>query len=153
MGRRVIKKTYKDTYAAGQRDRIEEDRYLLRIDLVSIKAIEESDLIGRDSEFYFEIGPRLYRQRTPTRGTIHLQLNEVFKPNPSLTLYTQAIESKDPKTIEIPFVMRERDPAKKDDTIIKTKVSVPLGSNREYLVFKEKGAKVKIAISAPRTRY
>jgi len=153
MGRRVVKKVYKDTSAPGERDKIEGNRYFLRIDLVSVKSEEEADTIGRDSEYYFEVGSLTHRQRTPVKGTIHVQRNEVFKPNPYLTLYSEFVESDEPKTLSIPFKIKERDPLKKDDIIVNTKLSIQLGQQKEFQVFKEKGAKVKIAISALKTRF
>ena len=153
MGRRVVKKVYKDTSAPGERDKIEGNRFFVRIDLVSIKAAEKADMVGREYEYYFEVGPRLHRQRTPTKGTIHVERNEVFKANPYMTLYSEFIEDDSMKTLEIPFKVRERDPLKRDDFIVDTKLSVQLGASKDFMVFKEGGAKIKIAVSAIRTRF
>ena len=47
MGRRVVKKVYRDTYARGQRDTKEfKDRFFARIELISIKVLEDRDLLG-----------------------------------------------------------------------------------------------------------
>ena len=52
----------------------------------------------------------------------------------------------------VPFHLRERDPLKVDDHIIRTKLSIPLGSS-DYIVLVEKSVKIKLKISALETRY
>ncbi|MHA1686571.1 MAG: hypothetical protein ACTSYD_09230 [Candidatus Heimdallarchaeaceae archaeon] len=154
MGRRVIKKTYKSTYARGQRDTSEfGDRYFVKIELVSIKVLEDKDLVGNESEFYFRVGkyPN-YRHRVPQRGTINIEKNETFQITEPLTLYSEFSAHDSGGVIEIPFDMYERDPLKKDDHIINTRITIPLGSSN-YQVITEKNVKIKIKISALKTRY
>lgn len=155
MGRKRVVKTYKDTSASGDRTPIEGNRYFVLVELVSIKAEEEADSMGRTSEFYIKCGGRgalNIANRTPNEGTINLDLNEVFIPNERLTLYSQFIDKKGGGVVEIPFSVHDQDVGK-DDTLIDTRLSVTLGQNRDYLSFLEKGAKVKIAVSANQTRY
>ncbi|MHA1302379.1 MAG: hypothetical protein ACTSQE_02695 [Candidatus Heimdallarchaeaceae archaeon] len=154
MGRKVIKKTYKDTYARGQKDKSEfKGRYFITIELVSLKVLEDRDLFGNESELYFKVGhiPN-HRHRVPQKGTINLEKNEVFKPAEGLTLYTEFKHSPEGGTVTIPFDLYERDPIKDDDHIINTKISIPLGSS-DYLVLTEKSVKIKLKISALETRY
>lgn len=154
MGRRIIKKTYKSTYAPGQRDTTEfGDRYFVRIELVSIKVLEDKDTIGNESEFYFRVGkyPN-YRHRVPQRGTINIEKNETFSTTEPITLYTEFRSFESGGVVEVPFDMYERDPLKKDDHIINTKIMIPLGSS-DYQIITEKDVKIKIKISALKTRY
>ena len=151
MGRKVVKRTYKDTRAKGEKRYIEGNRYMVRIDLVSIKPVEKQDL-GLTAEFYFKVGTMRHRVRTPAKGTINLKLNEVFKPQDPITLYLMMIEKKGGGVIEIPFHMYERDVGR-DDEIVETKLSVNLGQSGEYEFFEERGVRVKIKISANRTNW
>ncbi|UJG42950.1 MAG: hypothetical protein K9W46_11300 [Candidatus Heimdallarchaeum endolithica] len=153
MGRKTIKRTYKDTYARGQVDKSEfQGRYFIKIELVSLKVLEDKDMLGNESEFYFKVGKRLHKHRIPQKGTINLEKNEVFQPTDGLTLYTQFIHKPERGTIMVPFHLRERDPLKVDDHIIRTKLSIPLGSS-DYIVLVEKSVKIKLKISALETRY
>ncbi len=154
MGRRTIKKTYKNTYARGQKDKSEfKGRYFIQIELVSIKVLEDKDLFGNESELYFKVGriPNS-RHRVPQKGTINLEKNEVFKPTEGLTLYTEFKHAPDGGIVEIPFDLFERDPIKGDDHIINTKISIPLGTS-DYQILTEKSVKIKIKLSALETRY
>jgi len=155
MGRKVVKKVYKDTYARGQRDKKEfQDRYQILIELVSVKVLEDRDLFGNESELYFKVGSRVpdHRQRTPNKGTINIEKNETFTPTEGLTLYCEFRDAPDRGVAEIPFDLYERDPGKDDDHIIDTKISIPLGTS-DYRVLTEKSVKVKIKISGLETRY
>lgn len=155
MARKRIVKTYSDTSAKGERTPIEDDRYFVKIDLVSVKMEERADLVGT-SEIYFKCGGKgLFRsdRRTPDLGTINLELNEVFVPDDRLTLYSAFIDQKGGGSIEIPFDVMERDIGKKDSKLIDTQISINLGSSMEYYSFLENGVKVKIGASAIRSRY
>ena len=154
MGRRVVKKVYHNTYARGERDRSEfGDRYMVKIELVSIKVLEDKDILGNESELYFRVGKYpAYRHRIPQKGTINLEKNEVFKPTEPITLYLEFTKSKSGGVIEVPFDVYERDPLKKDDHLINHDVSIPLNSS-DYQVITEKGIKIKIKTSALQTRY
>jgi len=154
MGRRVVKRVYHSTYARGQRDKEEfGDRYMIKIELISIKVLEDRDLLGNESELYFRVGKYpSYRHRVPQKGTINLEKNEVFKPSEPITLYLEFVESKSGGIVEVPFDVYERDPLKKDDHLINHKLSIPLNSSN-FQVITQKGLKIKIKLSALQTRF
>ncbi len=153
MSKRRVVKTYSNTRAKGEKYTIEGNRFFVKVELVSIKVIEEADKIGRTSEIYLECGKsRMKANRIPTFGEIHLDRNEVFKPRGGITLYTAFIEKEGGGTVEIPFKVREQDIGK-DDTLVNTTLSVNLGQSLEYLAFEENGLKVKISVSANKTKY
>lgn len=153
MTRKRIVKTYSDTRAKGERTRIEGNRFFVEVKLVSVKVEEEADSLGRTSELYFECGKtKLFDNRTPNNGTINVDRNEVFKPQGGLTLYCEFKEKKGGETLEIPFRVYDQDVGK-DDKLINTKLSIQLGQGKEYLSFDENGTKVKISISANRSRF
>ncbi len=154
MGRRVVKKVYKDTYARGQRDSKEfKDRYQVIVELISLKVLEDRDLLGNESELYFRVGKRPnYSGRIPNRGTINLEKNEVYQPLNGLTLYTEFREAPEGGVVQVPFHVFERDPGKNDDIIIDNELAVPLGSS-DYKVITQNSVKVKLKLSALKTRY
>ncbi|MEE9409571.1 MAG: hypothetical protein V3V41_01435 [Candidatus Heimdallarchaeota archaeon] len=154
MGRRVVKKVYRNTYARGQRDIKEfKDRYFVKVELISLKVLEDRDLLGNESEIYFRVGQRPhYSTRVPNRGTMNLEKNEVFKPPEGLTLYSEFRHAPEGGVAQIPFYVFERDPAKNDDEIINHKLAVPLGSS-DYLVINQNAIKVKLKLVGLRTRY
>ncbi len=154
MGRRVVKKVYKDTYARGQRDTKEfKDRFQVKVELISIKVLEDRDLFGNESELYFRVGKRPnYSTRIPNRGTMNLEKNEIYQPLNGLTLYTEFRDAPKGGAVQVPFHVFERDPGKNDDIIIDHELSVPLGSS-DYKVITQNSIKVKLKLSALRTRY
>ncbi len=154
MGRRVVKKVYRNTYARGQRDTKEfGDRYLVKVELISMKVLEDRDLLGNESELYFRVGKRPhYSSRIPNRGTIKMEKNETFKPPEGLTLYSEFREAPEGGIVEVPFHVFERDPGKNDDEIVDKKISIPLGSS-DYEVLQINKVKVKLKLSGLRTRY
>jgi len=154
MGRRVVKKVYKDTYARGQRDTKEfEDRYQIKIELVSLKVLEDRDLLGNESELYFRVGKRPnYSGRIPNRGTINLEKNEIYQPPDGITLYTEFRDAPKGGVVQVPFHLFERDPAKNDDILIDHELAVPLGSS-DYKVINQNSVKVKLKLSALQSRY
>ncbi|MBA7511934.1 hypothetical protein ES705_03933 [subsurface metagenome] len=154
MGRRVVKKVYRDTYAAGQRDTKEfGDRYMVRIELISLKVLEDRDLFGNESELYFRVGRRpRSSHRVPQKGTINIEKNEVFKPQEGLSLYTEFKKAPKGGLIEVPFHLFERDPGKNDDCIIDHELSIPLGSS-DYKIITQNSVKIKLKLSGIRTRY
>lgn len=153
MGTKRVVKTYRDTRASGDKTAIKGNRYLIWVELVSLKIEEEADSMGRTSELYLQCGKQgITRARTPNKGAIHLDRNEVFKPRDGITLYSEFIDKKGGGTIELPFRVYDQDLGK-DDKLVDTKLSVTLGQTGDYLSFSEKGVKVKIKISANRTRY
>lgn len=154
MGRRVVKKVYKNTYARGQTDSKEfKDRYQIIIELVSLKVLEDRDLLGNESEIYFRVGQRPnYSARIPNRGTMNLEKNEVYQPLDGLTLYTEFREAPEGGVVQVPFHVFERDPGKNDDIIIDNDLAVPLGSS-DYKVITQNSVKVKLKLSGLKTRY
>ncbi len=153
MGRKRIVKTYKDTRAKGESYAIEGNRYMVKVELVSIKMEEEADTIGRISEIYLECGKdKMQANRIPNKGEIKLERNEVFKPRGGITLFTAFVESNDGGSYEIPFKVKEKD-FTKDETLVETTLSVTLGQTQEYLAFDENGVKVKISVAGNKTRF
>jgi hypothetical protein len=154
MGRRVVKKVYRNTYARGQKDIKEfKDRYLVKIELISLKVLEDRDLLGNESEIYFRVGRRPnYSSRIPNRGTINVEKNEVFQPREGLTLYTEFKKAPEGGVVEVPFHIFERDPGKNDDEIVDHVLAVPLGSS-DYKVLQVSKVKAKLKLSGLRTRY
>ncbi|MHA1198953.1 MAG: hypothetical protein ACTSQF_06330 [Candidatus Heimdallarchaeaceae archaeon] len=154
MGRRVVKKVYKDTYARGQRDTKEfEDRYQVKIELISLKVLEDRDLLGNESELYFRVGLRPnYSGRIPNRGTINLEKNEVYKPPDGISLYTEFRDAPKGGVVQVPFHIFERDPFKNDDILVDHEIAIPLGSS-DYKVINQNSIKVKLKLSALKSRY
>jgi len=155
MGRKRTVRTYKDTSAKGDRTAIEGNRFFIKVELVSLKCEKKADAIGLTSELYFKVGGKgLFKldHRTPVNGTIHLDMNEVFKPTDGLTLFCDFVESEKGGTYEIPFKIYDQDVGK-DDKLLSTELSVSSGQGTEFVAFQEKGIKVKVGISANRTRY
>lgn len=58
MGRKTIKRTYSDTYAKGEREKISGNRYWINVSLSHIKAESGFKDLGMDrsGEFYFKAG-------------------------------------------------------------------------------------------------
>ena len=154
MGRRVVKKVYRDTYARGQRDTKEfEDRFMVKIELISLKVLEDRDLLGNESELYFRVGRRpAFSGRIPNRGTINMEKNEMFQPPEGITLYSEFIKMPQGGIVEVPFHIFERDPGKNDDEIVNVDLAVPLGSS-DYKVITQNSVKTKLKLSGLRTRY
>ena len=154
MGRRVVKKVYRDTYARGAIDTKEfQDRFFVKIELISVKVLEDRDLLGNESELYFRVGRRpAFSGRIPNRGTINMEKNEMFKPPEGLSLYSEFVEMKQGGVIEVPFHVFERDPGKNDDEIVNIDLSIPLGSS-DYKIITQNSVKIKIKLSGLRTRF
>ncbi|MCY3413136.1 MAG: hypothetical protein INQ03_15970 [Candidatus Heimdallarchaeota archaeon] len=149
MARKTVRKTtYSSTRAKGESSTIEGDRYFLRVDLVSVKLIESSDVLSRSNEIYFKCD----RKRIPNKGEIHVEINEVFKPSGGLSLYTQFIEEKKAGTEVVRVQVFDKD-ASKDDELIDEKISIKLGQSVEYHALEKNGIKVKIGVSAKKTRF
>ena len=149
MARKRVVKTYSDTRAKGERKAIEGDRYFVRVELVSAKVTESSDsFLSRKSQIYFKCD----RKRVPNRGFIEIEINEVFKPTGKLTLYSYFKHKKGGGTDTIRFKAFDHD-ALKDDELIDEKISVVLGQSRDYLMLDKNGLRVKIEVSAKKTRF
>ncbi len=141
--------TYTSTRAKGEKSTpIKGNRHFLRIDLVSIKVEDSADIASRSSEIYFKCN----RKRVPNKGYAKIEINQVFKPTDGLTLYSEFIDKKPGGTKTIKFQVFDRD-LSLDDELIDEKISIVMGQSKEYLAFSEGGVKVKIAVSAKKTRY
>ncbi|MBY8999500.1 MAG: hypothetical protein KGD64_01160 [Candidatus Heimdallarchaeota archaeon] len=154
MGRRVVKKVYRDTYARGQTDSKEfDDRFIVKLELISMKILEDRDLLGNESELYFRVGRRpAFSGRIPNRGTINMEKNEIFKPLEGLTLYTEFVTMPQGGIISVPFHLFERDPVKNDDEIINIELSIPLGSS-DYKIITQNSIKLKLKLSGLKSRH
>ncbi len=153
MAPRVYVSRKRRTYAPGERDEIKENRYWVTIELLSLDVEKKHDIGGKTGEFYFEAGSRLHKIRMPVRGTINLEENETFMPRQKgFTLWNEFVETDTPKTIEIPLKLKEADIGK-DKTLINEKIDVQLGVTGQNRVLRGEGVKVKIRVSAPKTRY
>lgn len=149
MARKRVVRTYSDTRARGERKAIEGDRYFVRVELVSAKVTKSSDgFLSRKSQIYFKTD----RKRVPNKGTIDIEINEVFKPTGKLTLYTHFKKKKGGGSDSMRFKIFDHDLIG-DDELIDEKISVVLGQSREYLVFDKNGIRVKIEVSAKKTRF
>ena len=154
MARKRIVKTYKDTRARGQTKAIEGHRYFIKIDLVSVKMEESADLLSRTTEVYFKCDKGITKKevRAPSQGTINIERNEVFKPTGGLTLYSEFKKKKDGGTVTVTFQAWDKDPSR-DENIMSEKISINLGQSTEYLLFDKGGMRVKIGVSANKTRF
>jgi len=156
LGRRVIVKG-KKTYAKGQADKIEGNRYYNTISLTSLKVDDVSEInpIDRIGEFYFEIGGEgllKTKLRVPYQGEVYIPENKVFTPKQDFTLYNAFVEAKKTKTIDVRIRLLEKDTAR-DDVIIDTKVNMTYGSGTKYEILRGKGVKMKIKIASSKTRF
>lgn len=149
MARKRVVRTYSDTRAKGEKKAIEGDRYFVRVELVSAKVLKSADtILSRKSQIYFKTD----RKRVPNRGTIDIEINEVFKPTGKLTLYTYFKKSKGGGTDTVRFKAWDHDLIG-DDELIDEKISIVLGQSRDYIVFDKNGLRVKLEISAKKTRF
>lgn len=157
MGRRIYVKG-KKTYAKGQEtDLSKSNRYQNIISLSSIRVedVHERNPLDRTGEFYFQVGGKGISSRdvrVPFEGTINIKENMTYSAKSGMTLWVEFDESKSAKTKSIPIKLREAD-ATKDDTVIKTEVSMVYGSGTKYEVIKGKGITVKLKITSRKTRY
>ncbi|MFW9991122.1 MAG: hypothetical protein ACFFD4_03600 [Candidatus Odinarchaeota archaeon] len=157
MGRRVYVKG-KKTYAKGQTDQIEGNRYFNTISLMSIKVDDANEInpLDRVGEFYFEIGGEgvfKTKMRVPYQGEIYIPEKVTFTPKQDFTLFNEFVESKEgSKTDDVRIRLLEKD-ASRDDVIIDSKVGLVYGSGAKYEVLRGKGVKLKIKISSSKTRF
>ncbi len=152
MGRRIMYGSKKRTYAPGEREAITGNRFWVHVDLVSIALTEKSFLEGKTSEIYFEINRGRRKIRVPQAGAIHLEENEVFTPkDESFSLWNEFVESKE-GNILLTIKIKEENIGL-DETLVKQKISIPLGSGADYMILKGENVKCKIKVAAPRTRF
>ena len=167
LGENKIPRRYyaksKKTYAKDQsfeQDQVgeEKERYLISIELMSLKTLKDYDIFGWRGEFYFKVdGPKLFKARWPNKGTIKLQRNQEFTSKADMSLWSQfkTVHVDDPAVQKIKVILRERDHLKKDHTVCEQEFEIKLPMKTEYVILqdKEENTKAKLRIQATRTRY
>ncbi len=162
MSRRYYAKG-KKTHAKGEsfdQDNIgeEKERYLISIDLMSLKTLKDYDIFGRVGEFYFKVdGEKTFKARFPNKGVIKLQRNQAFTSKADLSLWTQfkTIRTGEDATVKLKVILREMDHLKKDTTVAEEEYIISLPQKTDYIILqddKEK-TKAKLRIQATKTRY
>jgi len=162
IARRVYVKG-KKTHAKGEtfkQDNVgeEKERFLVSLDLISLKTLKDFDAFGRVGEFYFKIdGPKTIKARFPNKGVIKLQKNQTFTSKADLSLWSQfKTVKKGQKSVEhIKVIIREMDHLKKDETVAELDIEINLPQQTKYLIVQDAGEniKAKIRVQATRTRY
>jgi hypothetical protein len=153
----------KKTYAKNQnfeQDQLgkEKERYLISIDLMSLKTLKDYDILGWRGEFYFKAdGPKIFKSRFPNKGTIKLQRNQNFTSKADMNIWSQfkTVKVGREAVERITIILREQDHLKKDSTIAKEEYVINLPSKTRYVVLQnsKEETKAKLRIQASRTRY
>jgi len=162
MSRRYYAKG-KKTYAKDQnfeQDQLgkEKERYLISIDLMSLKTLKDYDIMGWRGEFYFKAdGPKVFKSRFPNKGTIKLQRNQNFTSKADMNIWSQfkTVKVGREAVERITIILREQDHLKKDSTIAEEEYVINLPSKTRYVILQDskEETKVKLRIQASRTRY
>ncbi len=162
MSRRYYAKG-KKTYAKDQsfeQDQLgkEKERYLISIDLMSLKTLKDYDLLGWRGEFYFKAdGPKVFKSRFPNKGTIKLQRNQNFTSKADMNIWSQfkTVKVGREAVERITIILREQDHLKKDTTIAEEEYAINLPSKTQYVILQDdkEETKAKLRIQASRTRY
>ncbi len=162
MSRRYYAKG-KKTYAKDQnfeQDQLgkEKERYLISIDLMSLKTLKDYDILGWRGEFYFKAdGPKVFKSRFPNKGTIKLQRNQNFTSKADMNIWSQfkTVKVGREAVERITIILREQDHLKKDSTIAEEEYVINLPSKTRYVILQDdkEETKVKLRIQASRTRY
>jgi len=162
MSRRYYAKG-KKTYAKDQsfeQDQLgkEKERYLISIDLMSLKTLKDFDILGWRGEFYFKAdGPKVFKSRFPNKGTIKLQRNQNFTSKADMNIWSQfkTVKVGREAVERVTILLREQDHLKKDSTIAKEEYVINLPSPTDYVVLQDskEEIKAKLRIQASRTRY
>jgi hypothetical protein len=163
MPRRYYAKS-KKTYAKDQsfeQDQVgeEKERYLVSIELMSLKTTKDYDILGWRGEFYFKVDSedKVFKARWPNKGEIKLQRNQEFTSKADMSLWSQFITVRADESIILPIkvILRERDPLKKDKTVAKQVFEIRLPQKTEYVILQDddEDTKAKLRIQASRTRY
>jgi len=153
----------KKTYAKDQnfeQDQLgkEKERYLISIDLMSLKTLKDYDIFGWRGEFYFKAdGPKIFKSRFPNKGTIKLQRNQNFTSKADMNIWSQfkTVKVGREAVERITIILREQDHLKKDSTIAEEEYVINLPSKTRYVVLQDskEETKAKLRIQASRTRY
>ena len=162
MSRRYYAKG-KKTYAKDQsfeQDQVgkEKERYLISIDLMSLKTLKDYDIMGWRGEFYFKAdGPKVFKSRFPNKGTIKLQRNQNFTSKADMNIWSQfkTVKVGREAVERITIILREQDHLKKDSTIAEEEYIINLPSKTQYVILQDskEETKAKLRIQASRTRY
>ncbi len=162
MSRRYYAKG-KKTYAKDQsfeQDQVgkEKERYLISIDLMSLKTLKDYDIMGWRGEFYFKAdGPKVFKSRFPNKGTIKLQRNQTFTSKADMNIWSQfkTVKVGREAVERITIILREQDHLKKDSTIAEEEYIINLPSKTQYVILQnsKEETKAKLRIQASRTRY
>ena len=154
----------KKIWAKGQsfeQDQVgeEKERYLVSIELMSLKTTKDYDIFGWRGEFYFKVDSedKLFKARWPNKGEIKLQRNQEFTSKADMSLWSQFITVRADESIILPIkvILRERDPLQKDKTIAKQVFEIRLPQKTEYVILQDEDedTKAKLRIQSTRTRY
>ena len=162
MSRRYYAKG-KKTYAKDQsfeQDQLgkEKERYLISIDLMSLKTLKDYDILGWRGEFYFKAdGPKVFKSRFPNKGTIKLQRNQNFTSKADMNIWSQfkTVKVGREAVERVTILLREQDHLKKDSTIAEEEYVINLPSKTRYVTLQDskEDIKAKLRIQASRTRY
>ena len=162
MSRRYYAKG-KKTYAKDQsfeQDQVgeEKERFLISIDLMSLKTLKDYDILGWRGEFYFKAdGPKVFKSRFPNKGTIKLQRNQSFTSKADMNIWSQfkTVKVGREAVERVTILLREQDHLKKDSTIAEEEYVIDLPSKTRYVILQDskEETKVKLRIQASRTRY
>ncbi|MHA2282487.1 MAG: hypothetical protein ACXAC5_16715 [Promethearchaeota archaeon] len=162
IARRIYVKG-KKTHAKGEtftQDNVgeEKERFLISLDLMSLKTRKDYDAFGRVGEFYFKIdGPKTFKARFPNKGVIKLQKNQSFTSKADLSLWSQfkTVRRGEEVIENIKVIIREMDHLKKDQTVAEQDIEIKLPQKTEYLVVQDadENIKAKLRVQATRTRY
>ena len=162
IARRIYVKG-KKTHAKGEtftQDNVgeEKERFLISLDLMSLKTRKDYDAFGRVGEFYFKIdGPKTFKARFPNKGVIKLQKNQTFTSKADLSLWSQfkTVRRGEEVVEHIKVIIREMDHLKKDQTVAEQDIEINLPQQTDYIVVQDadENIKAKIRVQATRTRY
>ncbi|MHA2008642.1 MAG: hypothetical protein ACXABO_20000 [Promethearchaeota archaeon] len=162
IARRIYVKG-KKTHAKGEtftQDNVgeEKERFLISLDLMSLKTRKDYDAFGRVGEFYFKLdGPKTFKARFPNKGVIKLQKNQAFTSKADLSLWSQfkTVRRGEEVVEHVKVIIREMDHLKKDQTVAEQEIEIKLPQKTEYLVVQDadENIKAKIRVQATRTRY
>ena len=162
IARRIYVKG-KKTHAKGEtftQDNVgeEKERFLISLDLMSLKTRKDYDAFGRVGEFYFKLdGPKTFKARFPNKGVIKLQKNQIFTSKADLSLWSQfkTVRRGEEVVEHIKVIIREMDHLKKDQTVAEQDIEINLPQQTDYIVVQDadENIKAKIRVQATRTRY
>jgi hypothetical protein len=162
MSRRYYAKG-KKTYAKDQnfeQDQLgeEKERYLISIDLMSLKTLKDYDILGWRGEFYFKAdGPKVFKSRFPNKGYIKLQRNQNFTSKADMNIWSQfkTVRAGKEAVERVKIILREQDHLKRNSDIAKEEYEIILPSKTRYVILQDEKeqTKAKLRIQASRTRY